>query len=261
MNDSQVLQAAELLWSTWKSGTLIDAIPEEYRPTDRDSAYKIQEKVSELSGSGQIGWKIAATSENGQKHIGVSGPLAGRLLADRAFSHGDTLELGENLMGVAEAEFCFRLGRDLPPRSENYSIEETLSAVDTLHPAIEIPDSRFSDFVTAGEYQLIADHACASWFILGNPTSYNWRDLDLVEHKVDALVDGVILQSGVGRNVLGDPRIALNWIANELSQTKIGLKAGEVITTGTCVIPFAIKPGDHIQLDFGVLGGIEARLV
>ena len=30
------------------------------------------------------------------------------------------------------------------------TVQEVLDAVDTLHPAIEIPDSRFADFVSAG---------------------------------------------------------------------------------------------------------------
>ena len=46
---------------------------------------------------------------------------------------------------------------------------EVLDAVDTLHPAIEIPDSRFADYVKAGEAQLIADNACAHLFVLGAP--------------------------------------------------------------------------------------------
>ena len=130
-----------------------------------------------------FGWKIAATSEAGQKHINVAGPMAGRILAETVIADGGTASMAGNEMRVAEPEFAFRMARDLPPRSPPYTRAEVLDAVDTLHPAIEIPDSRFADFVSAGEAQLIADNACAHLFVLGAPTTPNWRALDLVEEK------------------------------------------------------------------------------
>ena len=260
MDEVKIDKAAHILWDAWNTGRTIPALPHDCRPTNRQSAYDIQKQVAKLSQSSQIGWKIAATSVNGQKHIGVPGPLAGRLLADRSRMSGDAIALGANLMAVAEAEFCFRLGEDLPPKNTIYSVEETLDAVDTLHTAIEIPDSRYADFVTVGETQLIADNACASWFVLGPPTSSDWRHIDLGEHKVQALVNGAIVEEGVGKNVLGDPRIALTWIANELSKEGIGLQATEVITTGTCVLPFHIKPNDHIEVEFGQIGRVSVKL-
>ena len=103
--------------------------------------------------------------------------MAGRLLHERVTdlsrrSPGGAkaeLPFGVNHMKVAEAEFAFRMGRDLAPRTQPYSVEEALDAVATLHPAIEVPDSRFDDFTIVGAPQLIADNACAHLFILGPP--------------------------------------------------------------------------------------------
>ena len=114
-----------------------------------------------------FGWKIAATSEAGQKHINVAGPMAGRILQETLIADGGTASMAGNEMRVAEPEFAFRMRADLPPRPAPYSVAEVLAAVDTLHPAIEIPDSRFADFVSAGEAQIIADNACAHLFVLG----------------------------------------------------------------------------------------------
>jgi 2-keto-4-pentenoate hydratase len=60
--------------------------------------------------------------------------------------------------------------------------------------------------------------------------------------------------------VLGDPRVALTWLANELSSLGIILRAGQVVTTGTCLVPLEIAPGDHVRMNFGVLGRVECRL-
>ena len=160
-----------------------------------------------------------------------------------------------NEMRVAEPEFAFRMGLDLPPQPAPFEVAEVLDAVDTLHPAIEIPDSRFADFVGAGEAQLIADNACAHLFVLGAPTTADWRAIDLVEERPRITLRGN-QYIGWGKNVLGDPRIALTWLANELRGLGITLKAGDVVTTGTCHPPLPIASGDRMQADFGVLGKV-----
>ena len=161
-------------------------------------------------------------------------------------------------MRVAEPEFAFRMGRDLPPRSTPYTVREALDAVDTLHPAIEIPDSRFADFVSAGAAQIIADNACAHLFVLGAPATSNWRALDLVEEKPVITLGGKTF-TGHGKNVLGDPRIALAWLANELRQLGVTLRAGQVVTTGTCHPPLPIQSGDLFEADFGSLGRVSVK--
>jgi 2-keto-4-pentenoate hydratase len=62
---------------------------------------------------------------------------------------------------------------------------------------------------------------------------------------------------GHGKNVLGDPLIALTWLANELRQLGLTLRAGEVVTTGTCHPPLPIEAGDLLQADFGSIGKVS----
>ena len=161
-----------------------------------------------------------------------------------------------NEMRVAEPEFAFRMAKDLPPRAAAFSVADVLGAVATLHPAIEIPDSRFADFVSAGEAQLIADNACAHLFVLGRATTADWRALDLVEERPRITMRGQHFV-GHGKNVLGDPRVALAWLANELRGLGITLRAGEVVTTGTCHPPLPIASGDRMEADFGALGKVS----
>ena len=258
LDKNQITSASQTLHDHWRAGTKLDAIDAWMRPQDRVEAYAIQAALERFSTTHLFGWKIAATSEAGQKHINVAGPMAGRILAETVIPDGGTASMAGNEMRVAEPEFAFRMRTDLPARSTPYTVSQVLDAVDTLHPAIEIPDSRFSDFVSAGEAQLIADNACAHLFVLGEATTADWRAIDLVEQRPTITLRGE-RYTGHGKNVLGDPRVALAWCANELGALELTLRAGEVVTTGTCHPPLPIQSGDHCAVDFGVLGKVSVK--
>lgn len=240
LDKDQIAAASRVLVQHWRDGSKLDALETRLRPQSRTDGYAVQAALGEQV----FGWKIAATSEAGQKHINVAGPLAGRIMTDTVIADGGTASMKGNAMRVGEPEFCFRMGRDLAPRPAPYTIDEVLAAVDTLHPAIEIPDSRFTDFAGAGEAQLIADNACAHLFVLGAATSASWRAMDLVQERPQIALRGE-RYVGHGKNVLGDPRVALAWLADELRGLGISLRAGEVVTTGTCHPPLPIQAGDH----------------
>jgi 2-keto-4-pentenoate hydratase len=235
------------------------ALPEAIRPTMRAEGYAVQALLNQRSAFPLFGWKIAATSKAGQTHLGIDGPLAGRLLQERVYEMEREVPLGNNHMKVVEAEFAFRMGRDLPPRPAPYRVDEVLAEVATLHPAIEVPDSRFDEFSKVGAAQLIADDACAHYFTLGPAAPDDWRAMNLVEHAVLGTVAGGLQREGKGANVLGDPREALLWLVNELSGLGITLRQGEVVTTGTCLIPLPVKARDRVTADFGKLGKVEVR--
>lgn len=252
--------AAALLLAQWRNGTRIAGLPAVLQPRDRREAYAVAEAIGRLKAARVAGWKIAATSEAGQRHINVNGPLGARIYADRLLGDGAAVPLAGNVMKVAEAEFAFTLSGDLPPRATPYARHEVLAAVDGLCLSIEVPDSRYEDFTAVGANQLIADTACASWLVLSRPVAADWRSIDLREHEVVAWRNGEIVSRGRGKAALGDPVAALVWMANEAAEFCGGLRAGQFVTTGTCLTPFAIAPGDAIAADYGVLGRLAAHI-
>src|SRR5258706_10587528 len=242
MTKNRIGDAATTLWRQRQQRTRIGGLPDACRPADRTEGYAVQSEVVNISQQRIAGWKIAATSPAGQKHIGVDGPLAGPLLSNRVLPPGAIVPLDGNIMKVVEAEFCFRLGDSLPPRGKPYSTEEVMAAVDALHPAIEVPDSRYNAFASVGAPQLIADTACSCWFVLGPEATTDWRPRDLVTHSVTVYKGGAAAGTGSGANVLGTPRVRVPWIPNELTTFGNRLMAGQIVTTGTCVVPIAIAP-------------------
>jgi len=132
-----------------------------------------------------------------------------------------------------------------------------MHAVDTLHPSIEIPDSRFDNFSTVGELKLIADNACAHEFVIGPSMHDKWKMLDISKHIVTISTSNKHYNKGIGSNVLGDPRVALTWLVNELSKNNISLLEGMIVSTGTCAKPIAIKEGDTVTVNYGILGNMS----
>lgn len=257
----RALAAARMLASHWLSGRHLDALPADCRPTTQAEGRAVQALWAGVTGDRIAGWKIAATSEAGQRHIAVGGPLAGPVFARRVQGDGAVLDLMHNGMRVAECEIVFSMGRTLAPRPEPYARAEVLAAVQSLHPGIEAPDSRFAAFEGAGEAQLIADCACCNDMLVGAPVAPDARVDDLPSLAVQARVSDGRRAEGVGRNVLGDPVAALVWLVNELACTGRTLHAGQFVTTGACVPPIPVLPGQQVDADFGWVGRITARFV
>ncbi len=261
MDRSQALvRAGEILWRAWQKRAVIDSLPPECRPVTRAEGYQVQSAIEGRSPAPLFGWKIAATSAAGQRHIQVSGPIAGRLLRERAHPSGSRLSLAGNRMAVAEPEFAFRMGRDIFPRQQAYSVDEVMAAIGDLHPSIEVPDSRFAVFTSAGEAQIIADNACAHEFVLGDPAPQVWRNAELSTHRVQGRVSGIsrsYARDGSGAAVLGSPLVALVWLVNELSSLGITLQRDQVVTTGACTVPLEVEAGDQVIADFGALGAVS----
>jgi 2-keto-4-pentenoate hydratase len=257
--------AAQLLWRHRQAGTTVDALPQDLRPAGLADGHAIQAALPEVSGDAVAGWKIAATSAAGQAHIHVSGPLPGRILRGFVSPIGQPVSLWGNRMRVVEPEFAFRFGQALAPLARPREVAEVMQAVEALLPAFEVPDSRYTDFTVAGHAQLLADDACCGRFVFGAGAPAGWRALDLAAHRVQATVrasDGTqrLVREGEGRAALGDPRVALTWLVNELNAIGLTLHAGEVVSTGTCMVPVPVAPGDTVEADYGVLGRLALTL-
>lgn len=260
-NSFPAKEASDLLIKHWQDGTTLKELPTHLNPQTIAEGFEIQSHVERLTSSPLWGWKIAATSAAGQKHINIDRPLAGRVLKERVTPYGEKVSLGPNRMTVAELELAFRVGQDIKPRpSGEWQIDEVMDMVDGLFLGSEIPDSRFEDFTNVGAAALLADNACGDRYVLG-PEVKDWRGRDLVPHVVKGWVVGreAEVAEGKGGNVLGDPRIAMTWIANELGSFGITLKQGEFVTTGTCVFPLTVRPGDKVIGDYGDLGSLEVE--
>ena len=254
-------RAAEVIRSSWTQGLAVDYVKGDLWPDTVDQGYAIQAQLANLRREPVVGWKIAATAVAGRSHINVDRPLAGRLYSSICHKDEDEVVFGSNRMAVAEAEFVYTLGKDLPFRDTPYTQQEVIDSIATLHPGLEFPDSRFKDFTLPGTAGLIADNACAANFVLGKPTAEPFDIQALDAHATTLYINNEEATSGHGSDVLAGQLSALMWIVNTLNDLEIGLNAGQFITTGVTGMPAPVKQGDYVKADLGKFGSVSATLV
>ena len=137
--------------NAWNKKLVLKNLENIHVPESIIEAYNLQADYQTNSKYDLLGWKIAATSIEGQKHIGVDGPIAGRLIKERLYKSGDMLSLVNNQMKKVEAEFSFKLNKDMAKKNISYTYDEVLDCIESICPAIEIPDSRFLNFDKIGK--------------------------------------------------------------------------------------------------------------
>lgn len=195
-------------------------------PPDKETAYRVARMVEEELGWEVVGWKIAARKEGLQRQLRTDSPIYGRVFGPLKYSPA-TVEYAMQCSPIPEVECQARLGADLPPRVKPYSIEEVTEAVVSLHPGIELAECRFMhDAAFPPLTAILADGPGGGAVVCGSPIE-DWRWRDVANQEVVLTCDGVQRRKGTVAEALNHPMVPLTWLANELSRTGIGLKAGQ----------------------------------
>jgi 2-keto-4-pentenoate hydratase len=222
-------------------------------------AYEVQDAFVRLWDGGVAGHKVGCSSAESQRLVGSPGPIAGRLFRDRILASPAIVAASEFFLVGVEAEFGFRIGRDLPPRDRPYGREEVENAISALVPLIEICDTRLADWKTRSIEEITADNAFHGAVVIASELR-DWKRADLRKHEVTLSLDGEIRGRGTGALVLGDPVEALIWLANDLSARGHGIGAGNLIAAGTCTGLHFADPKSDVLADFGALGRVEVHV-
>lgn len=242
------------LWDARRRGYTISAERDDL-PTTLDEAYAIQEAIAELSGLSRRGYKVGSTSKDAQRLLGTDEPGCGVLLAPFVHESPAVVETVRDHMPAVEGEFAFLLGRDLPPRDAPYEMAEIVAAIDKVAGAVEVVGTRFAGGLAGkGRFLTTADDGVNIALVTGRWDDFGGRDLR--DHSVTLTINRMEKGMGTGSRALGDPLNVLLWLANHLSQRKVGLRSGEIVSTGTCTGLDPVRRGDVVHADFGSLGTV-----
>jgi 2-keto-4-pentenoate hydratase len=246
---------AALLWNARQVGSVVDPAACEL-PKTKDEAYAIQDEIVALSGQERRGYKVGSTSVEAQRLLGTDEPGAGVLLAPYVYDSPARVGLTPAHMPAVEGEFAFQMARDLPPRASAYTLAEVEAAIESVAGAIEVVGTRFAGGL-AGKGRLLTTADCGVSIALAVGPWTRWDSRDLRAHRVTMTINGTLRGEGTGSRALGDPLNVLLWLANHQSAAGRGLRAGEIVSTGTCTGLDPIHAGDIAQADFGELGTVE----
>jgi len=255
----QVDRAASILKAARLDVRVIAGLPERCRPASLAEAYAIRDRLIELLDWPTGGWFCACTNRDIQQLLRLDEPYYARLLADFVKPSPAVLRSDQFPPIVLECEFGFRLGEDLPSRSQPYSRAEIEAAVESVHPTIEVVAGHLESWPSQDIFSVIADNGTDGALIYGEGRK-DWARLDLTHMPVNLRVNAELKRQGSGANVLGDPLQSFAWLVNALSRDGHGLKAGEISNTGTATEIYWTEPGDNIEAEFEGLGIVELHL-
>ncbi|MEU9063645.1 fumarylacetoacetate hydrolase family protein [Streptomyces sp. NPDC048430] len=221
-------------------------------PSSAEAAYSVQQRVAEAR-PGLMGRKIGLTSAAVQQQLGVDQPDFGLLFADMAVPNGGTVPRDRLLQPRVEAEVAFVLRDDLA--DGELTLDQVRDAAEYAVAAIEICDSRIAGWDISFA-DTVADNASAGLFVLGEDrrslTDFTPRDVTMA-----MTINDVEQSTGTGAACLGDPLLAVQWLAREARRFGQPLRAGQVILSGALGPMRPVQPGDVVRATISGLGTVS----
>jgi 2-keto-4-pentenoate hydratase len=249
--------AGELLAAYGIAAPTLAPLSGTYADLTVDDAYAIQQiqiRRRQAGGARVIGYKVGLTSAAMQQQMGVYEPDFGHLLSDMVHAADAPIDTASFRQPRAEPEVALVLSRELS--RPGLSVADVISATAYALPAIEIIDSRITDWKIR-LIDTVADNASSGGLVLGqSPVPAGTRDLALAGCILRK--NGRIQSTGTGAAVLGSPWQSATWLANTLTARGEQLAAGSIILTGSITAAVPVAPGDAVTATIDGLGSVTA---
>lgn len=243
-------RAAQLLVTARARRSPIPALPDELRPLSPDDAYAIQDAV--VDAVGRIGgWKVGAKDATAEP---TCAPLCTAWIAASPAMF-DRNRFGRR--GI-EAELAFTFARDLPHPGDVYDARDVATAIATVHPVIEVVDSRFAEMQAIDPLSQLADSLSHGALVVGPGIALS-APFDVSHQAVELRFGEALEFAGVNSNAAGDPFRLLAWLANHVAGRRGGLRRGDVVTTGSWSGLRFAEPGAHVTARFEHIGEASVK--
>lgn len=258
-----ILATAIAIAAARRNRAQLNAFAADLAPRTEAEGYRIQRAVHDLllpQVGSRVGYKIGCTSLVMQQYLDIPHPCAGGVFARGVHDSGASLRAKDYVRVGVECEIAVRLARDLLPSAAPFTADAVGQAIETWLPAIEIVDDRYVKWETMGAPMLVADDFFAAGCVLGQAIARS-KAPDLPGVVGRAVINGNEVSRGTGADVMGHPHNALAWLANHLAASGKGLRAGEIVLTGSLVKTIWLNAGDHVLMDLSGLGKVEVTFV
>lgn len=221
-------------------------------PANLEEAYRAQDIVLEALSGGRraSAWKVSPPRVGEEP---VAAPVPGPCVLE---SPVRVAAANYRILGV-EAEIAFRIGRDLPAQEAPYDEGSVAAAVSEAVVLIELVDTRLANWRKAPALLKLADFQSNGALVIGSGAR-DWQALDFARQSVVLEVDGALRVRATGTHPAGNPFRLLPWLAAHCARRCGGLRAGDVVTTGSWTGLEFVPPGAAVVARFPGIG--EARL-
>jgi 2-keto-4-pentenoate hydratase len=225
------------------------------RAGDLAFGYGTQEALLPLIGGEVVGWKIGLTTARMQQMCGVAEPIVGAILSRRVHASPARAAAGEHVRLGLESEMALRIGADFPADGE-VAPGDVLACVDGICAAFELIEDWGADYARLSAATLVADNAWNAGLVTG-PVHSAQAFGALAGRRGVLHLDGEAQDEGSSSDVLGDPAIALAWVARHLAQRGRPLRPGQWVSTGSIVPTRFAEPGQSWRFDLEGLEPVE----
>jgi len=260
MEDSAAQRAAELLLAQHEANLRFETLGPPSGPATISDAYDIQDRyVALLRGKhgDAVGYKVGLTSATMQAFCGIDHPIAGVVLARRVLRSGATVRRADFGRLGLEFEIAVRIKSDVPPAGVPLTAETIRPHIDGVCAAVEVVDARSAAYSSLDVRSLVADNSWNAGIVLSEFAT-RWPDLEAV--RGGTTQDGVAIGEGHGRDILGHPFNSVAWLATQLGSRGAGLRAGQIVTTGS-IMKTAFPTDDATyRFELGEIGVVEVRV-
>ena len=260
MNSTLIEQLGDELYGALTACQVLDPLSSRHPDITIEDAYAIQQRlIARRLGAGErvVGKKIGVTSQAVMNMLGVFQPDFGILLDGMVYNEGQPIEARTLIQPKAEGEIAFVLKKDL--MGPGVTAADVMAATEGVMACFEIVDSRIRDWKIQIQ-DTVADNASCGVFVLGDRL-VDPRDVDLATCGMVLEKNGEIVATGAGATALGHPANAVAWLANTLGRLGMGLKAGEVVLSGSLGIMVPVQAGDSLRVTIGGIGGCSVRFI
>ncbi|MBL6456429.1 fumarylacetoacetate hydrolase family protein [Belnapia sp. T6] len=244
MADQDIAATVEALVQARRSGTQVEGLPAV--PASVAEAHRIQDGVAAALGEATGAFK--ANAPPGEP------PVRGLIPARMIRPSPARMPPAEVPHCGVEGEVAFRFTRDLPPREQPYGREEVAAAA-TVLPAIEVVSGRLRDPRTRPALEQLADCIANGGLVPGAELA-EWSWLDLPRLRVTLLVNGAPVLEQEGGHPINDPLGVAVALVNLMREAG-GVRAGQIVTTGSWTGLRFLQPGDRCTVRFEALGEAE----
>lgn len=248
---------AERLWAAYTGNCVIEPPTAELPDMTLDEAYAVQlltVQAAEAAGRRVVGKKIGLTSKAMQDYFGIDTPDYGHLYDAMIWGQDEPISLRRLYKPKIETELAFVLVEDLI--GPGVTLPDVIRASAGVMASFEIIDSRIRDW-RIKVVDSVADNASAAGITLGAQLvplgGVDLRHTGMVLEK-----NGVIVETAAGAAVMGNPALAVAWLANKLGQYGVALKKGEIILSGSLTKALDVAAGDVFTAHFGGVGPVKA---